>query len=104
VVIDAWTSGALGVVESGQAELAVALAPDADLVVVQVDQLAGLPVGPAVGGKQDDPRSLGQPCLDGPGPAPRLEHGPITTAQFQWRWSHGPIQTTSICVIYAGMH
>ena len=53
VVIDARTTRAILVIEPGQAELLIALPPDADLVVVQIDGLADVAVGPTVGHQQD---------------------------------------------------
>ena len=88
VVIDDGASRALLVFEAGQAELLVALPPDADLVVVQIDQLADGPVRLAVGHEQDHPCPLGCPSLDGVGPHPCLELGTVTSSEFEWRESH----------------
>ena len=88
MVIDDGATRTLLVFEAGEAELLVALPPDADLVVVQIDQLADGAVRLAVGHEQDHARPLTCPSLDGVGTHPRLELGTVTSAEFEWRESH----------------
>ena len=88
MAIDAGTPRSFDVVETGQAELDITLTPEADLVVVQVDDLADLTVGAAVGGQQDDARSLRRPCFDRARTCPRLENRTVTLAELQGRESH----------------
>ena len=57
MAIDMRPSGALLVTETGQAELAVALSPDADLVVMHADRVSDVPVRPAVGRQEHDDRA-----------------------------------------------
>jgi hypothetical protein len=85
VVIDARTAAALEVIEAGEAELRVTLAPDAHLVVVQIDDLTDLAVGTPVGRHQHDARPLRDACFHGSRTSPRLENRTVTPTQFQWR-------------------
>ena len=73
------------VTKARQAEVAIALAPDADLVVVQVDKLPDLPVGAPFCCQQQDASTLGSSGLEGPSTSPSLENLPVALSQFQRR-------------------
>jgi hypothetical protein len=85
MVIDARPAAALAVVEPGQSVVAVASTPQANLVVMQVDDLTDLTVGAALSGQQHDARSLRRPCFHRARTSPRLENRAVTPTQFQWR-------------------
>jgi hypothetical protein len=58
MVMDRWPAAALLVLQTGQAERLVTLAPQSDLVVVHVDQFGDSPIRLPVGGQQDNARPL----------------------------------------------
>jgi hypothetical protein len=76
------------IVEPGQAELAVALPPNPNLVVVHADDVGDAAVGPAVGRQEHDARPLGRPSLHCPRSHRGFEVGSITTPELQWSESH----------------
>jgi hypothetical protein len=87
VVIDDGTTGTLLVLEPGQAELLVAFPPDPDLVVVQIDSLADVAIGPpSANSTIMRARLAARPRWFST--APRLEFGTVTSTEFEWRKSH----------------
>src|SRR6185437_589677 len=88
VVIDDGSTRTILVFEASQAELLVALPPDAHLVVVQIDELADGAIRLAIGHEQDHARPPGCPRLDGVGSHARFELGTVTSTEFEGRKSH----------------
>jgi hypothetical protein len=78
VVIDAGSAGALEVIETTDAVLAVTLTPQTNLVVVQVDELADVPVRMTLRGQQHNASPLGHACFHRAGASPRLEDRLVT--------------------------
>src|SRR2546421_9077953 len=87
------------VFEAAHAYGGVALAPHADLVLVQPHEPGDLPVGHALGGQQDDARPLGRPPGDPLARGPSFQFSLFLTGYSKRRHrTHGPPSEQSSCL------
>ena len=88
MAVDHRPAGSLGLGQPSQASGGVALAPDADLVVVQPDQLGDPPVGVAIGSQQHDPGPGDVALWGGVTADTPFQLGSVLFADNQWRQPH----------------
>jgi hypothetical protein len=80
VVIDTGATTVFKVVQAAESVLVVAMSSHAHLVIMHVDDLTDLAIGPSIGGHQHDARSLGHSQFHGARTSPQLEERAVTPA------------------------